>query len=278
MGALTRRGVLTGGAGVLGVGAVGGLGWQVAPGNLRIAIRERVGLAPEAYVPDVPQGRVRLETVRSASMGTIDLFSAVPAGYGEGEGLPVVVVLHGASASAAALRDFELGRFVTAAVRAGTPPFVLAGTDDGPAGWVRDGTIDPQAMLAEELPAWLDERGWDSGRKALWGWSRGGYGALRMIAAHPTWAGPTALFSPALHHDEPLLEDPATLRALEGRSWGLWCGEDDPFRDGAEALAAAAPTVPDPDVAGPGGHTRSYWNDHTLAMFDFVGRALATPS
>ena len=46
----------------------------------------------------------------------------------------MVVVLHGASASARDLRTFGLGRFVTAAVRAGTPPFVLASTDDGPAG------------------------------------------------------------------------------------------------------------------------------------------------
>ncbi len=99
-----------------------------------------------------------------------------------------------------------------------------------------------------------------------WGWSRGGYGALRMLAAHPDWAGPLALFSPALHDDDPLLQDPEMLSALRERRWGLWCGDDDPLRDGADALAATAPTAPDPDVAGPGDHTRSYWNAHTLAM------------
>ncbi|MGB3762492.1 MAG: hypothetical protein WA966_04655, partial [Ornithinimicrobium sp.] len=67
------------------------------------------------------------------------------------------------------------------------------------------------------------------------------------------------------------------LSALARRRWGLWCGQDDPFRDGADALAALAPRAPDPDVAGPGGHTRSYWNDHTLAMFEFLGRSLDLP-
>lgn len=132
-------------------------------------------------------------------MGAVDLFTAVPAGHGDGAGLPVVVVLHGSSAAAAALRGFGLGRFVTAAVRAGTPPFVLAGTDDGPAGWIADGPVDPPRMLRDELPTWLAERGFDAGRRTLWSWSRGG-----------------------------------------------------------------------PWVTGDGGHTRAYWNDHTLAMLDWL--------
>ena len=47
-----------------------------------------------------------------------------------------------------------------------------------------------------------------------------------------------------------------------------------PFRDGAEALAQAAPVSPDPLVHGEGGHTRVYWNDHTLEMLDWLTGSL----
>lgn len=256
-----------GAAAVAGAGAAGVVGWEVAPGSVRYRIQDSLGLLPDPFVPDAPEGEVRLEAVTSAHLGEIDLFTAVPHGHGDGAGLPVVVVLHGASASAAMLRDFGFGRFVTAAVEAGAPPFVLAGTDDGPAGWVPSGGVDPQAMLRDELPRWLAARGFAARRRALWGWSRGGYGALRFVQADPGWARALALFSPALHDDDPALDDLAALAALP---WALWCAEDDDFHDGAAALAERAPVAPDPWVEGEGGHTRGYWNDHTLAMMRFL--------
>jgi predicted esterase len=264
---VSRRGVLLVMGASVGVAALGVAGWQVAPDGTRFRIKQSFGLNPDPFVPDAPEGQVRLEEVTSTHMGEIELFTAVPEGYGDGRGLPVLVVLHGASASAAELQGFGLGRFVTAAVQAGAPPFVLAGTDDGPLGWLPDGDTDPQAMLREELPQWLGERGFDADRRALWGWSRGGYGALRYVQAEPTWAQAVALFSPALHAGDPSLAD---LGVFEEVPLGLWCGEDDPFRDGADALSAGSPVPPDPDVAGPGGHTRVYWNDQTLQMLAWI--------
>jgi hypothetical protein len=263
-----RRGLLVAGGSLVGLGA---LGWAVAPPSLTERLEGRLGIEPEVFVPDADEGAVRLERVSSQAMGQIDLFTAVPAGHGDGAGLPVVVVLHGSSASAADLRGFGLGRFVTAAVEAGTPPFVLVGTDDGPAGWVPSGVVDPPRMLREELPRWLAERGYDAERRGLWGWSRGGYGALRFATGEPDWAAAMALFSPALGPDDPVLDD---LGALARLPWGLWCGEWDPFRDGALALADTAPVAPDPWVGGDGGHTRAYWNGHTLAMLDWLVREL----
>jgi predicted esterase len=265
---LGRRGLLVAGGSVLGLGA---LGWQLTPPAVTERVRGVLGIEPEAFVPDAPEGDVQLRRMTSEAMGELDLFTAVPAGHGDGAGLPVVVVLHGSSAAAAQLRGFGLGRFVTAAVEAGAPPFVLAGTDDGPAGWVRSGDVDPQRMLREELPRWLAERGFASERRALWGWSRGAYGALRFAVEEPGWARAVALFSPALGPGDPVLDD---LDVLATIPWGLWCGEWDPFRDGADALAAAAPVAPDPSVAGDGGHTRAYWNDHTLDVFDWLARRL----
>jgi pimeloyl-ACP methyl ester carboxylesterase len=262
-GLVRRRTLLKGGGAAAACGVVGVVGWQAAPPALTTRVRRELGLLPDAYIPDAAEGEIRVERMDSAAMGSLDLFTAVPAGHGDGSGLPVIVVLHGASASAADLRGFGLGRFVTAAVAAGAPPFVLVGTDDGPDGWLPSGDVDPQRMLVDELPRWLTARGYDADRRALWGWSRGGYGALELVVDHPGWASALALFSPALRPGDRVLGDLDVLRDLP---WGLWCGVGDPFYEGALALAAAAPVAPDPWVTGEGGHTRIYWNSHTVEM------------
>ncbi len=263
----SRRGLLTGGAGALllaGAAAV----WAAPPDPIGRAL----GRHPEWFIPDAAEGTTRLETLSSAAMGgDVDLFTAVPAGYGDGVGLPVVVVLHGASASAAAFRDFGFSRFVTAAVEAGVPPFVLAGTDDGPAGWVRDGDVDPPAFLRDELPALLSERGFDAERRAVWAWSRGGYGALRLALDTPDFARAWALFSPAVPSGDPALDD---LSALDGVPTAFWCGTDDNFYDSIRAVVDRLPEEPEIAVYGDGGHTRVFWNDHTLDAFAWLGNRL----
>lgn len=271
---LSRRRLLTGGAAVAGLGAAavaGVVGLEHAPDSLKA----RLGLAPEAYVPDAPEGRLRLETVRSRAMGgEVDLFTAVPAGHGDGAGLPVVVVLHGANATAADFRGYGLGRFLTRAVERGAAPFVLAGTDDGPAGWVPSGRVDPQAMLTDELPGWLEQRGFDAGRRALWGWSRGGYGALRLAEAEPTWARAAALFSPAVVVGDPAGED---LAALGDLPLGVWCGTSDPFYDAVRALVERCPRPPEVLRYAEGAHTRAFWHDHTLEAFSWLAGRLFGP-
>ncbi len=149
-GVTSRRKLLIAGAGAVGLGALGVAGVELAP----YRVKARLGLTPDPYVPDAAEGRVRLETVRSAALGgDTELFTAVPAGHGNGAGLPVVVVLHGATASVGDFPGLGFGRFLTAAVERGAPPFVLAGTDDGPNGWVPEGGgIDPQAMVLDEIP------------------------------------------------------------------------------------------------------------------------------
>jgi pimeloyl-ACP methyl ester carboxylesterase len=261
---VTRRRLLGGAAGVLGAGVLGTAAWSVAPFELR----RQLGLTPEPFIPSAPIGRVRVERLRSEAMGgDVGLFTAVPAGYGDGAGLPVLVVLHGSSATVEDFRGFGFGEFVTAAVERGAPPFVLAGTEDGPAGWVPDAGVDPQAMLLQELPGWLEERGYDAGRRALWGWSRGGYGALRFAMIAPDWARAVALFSPAVAVGDPALRD---LRPLAGLPLGVWCGDDDPFVDGVRDVVRRLPDEPEVVTYDDGAHTRVFWNDHTLAAFDWL--------
>jgi hypothetical protein len=266
---VSRRSLLLGGAGAVGVGAVGAAGWQLAP----YGVKQRLGATPDPFIPDAAEGRVRLESVHSPALGgAVDLFTAVPAGHRDGAGLPVVLVLHGSSASAADFRGFGFGRFVTAAVERGAPPFVLAGTDDGPVGWVADGSgPDPQSMVLDELPRWLTERGFDAGRRALWGWSRGGYGVLRIAEAAPRFARAAALFSPAVVTGDPVFD---RLDALAPLPVGLWCGTSDPFYDAVRDLVHDLPVTPERLVYAPGAHTRVFWDDHTLDALGWLAERL----
>lgn len=265
---LSRRQLLTGGAGVAGVGVLGFGALELAPDRYQA----RLGLLPDPYIPDAHNGRVRLQRMRSEAMGgEVDLFTAVPAGHGSGAGLPVVVVMHGSSASAADFRAFGLGRFLTRAVQRGAPPFVLAGTDDGPSGWLPEGTVDPRRMLTEELPGWLEDRGFDAGQRAVWGWSRGGYGALSLVEAKPEWARAAALFSPAVSKGDDLF---AGLDAFRDLPLGIWCGTDDPFYPAVRELVSELPHRPEVVTFAEGAHTRIFWNDHTLAAFTWLASQL----
>jgi S-formylglutathione hydrolase FrmB len=198
----------------------------------------------------------------------------VPDGEGDGAGLPVCLILHGASATTADYTRFGFARFLTAAVRDGVPPFVLAGADGGRTRWVGFGpgsADDPQRMLAEEIPAWCEERGFDATRLAAFGWSMGGYGALRAAELRPGTLRAVAALSPALKDDDDVFADAARL---DGERTALWCGRADGLIDEAQALAAAIPGGPAVAEWAPGAHTRGYWNRVTPDAFRFVGERL----
>ena len=272
---VSRRTLLLGAA-----GAVVAAGAGAGASSARVRSRVRSGLGggadPTKGVPDAPEGRVRLETVRSAARGReVGLWTAVPAGHGDGAGLPVCLVLHGASATTADFSRFGLGRFLTGAVAAGAPPFVLAGADGGRTSWLGDGAgsaDDPQAMLADELPRWCRDRGFDSARLAAYCWSMGGFGGLRAAELRPgAWRAVAAL-SPAVAKGDAVVADAARL---DPARTALWCGESDAFFPAVQALAAALPAPPVISAHAPGGHTRQYWNSVTPDAFSFVARALA---
>src|SRR5207245_2671905 len=123
----------------------------VASGAVSLPSRVRRIFAQPAVsgpIPDVPLGQERLVQVASKARGrSVGFWTAVPAGLGDGHGLPVCLVLHGASATTADFSRFGLGRFLTDAVRSGVPPFVLAGADGGSTGWEPTSGDDPQRML-----------------------------------------------------------------------------------------------------------------------------------
>jgi predicted esterase len=254
---LARRSFLAG----LGAGAVvlAGCGWLRGDGE------------SPGPVPDAAVGDERVERRRSGARGQdVDFYTAVPAGHGDGRGLPVCLVLHGASATAADFGDFGFGRFLTHAVERGARPFVLAGATGGRLRWQPSGDDDPRAMVHDELPAWCAERGFDTGRMALWG-SMGGYGALRFAETYPGFARAVAAFSPACARGDAVFTEAGKLK---GTPVGLWCGLQDDLVDTVQALEQA---LPEPKAAGAyadGRHTRRYWNRCTPAAFDFLAAQL----
>lgn len=265
----SRRAVLV--AGVAGIGALAAAGAGVLTGVLPRRPDEG-GETPTSEIPKVSEGRVRLETVRSEARNRdVGLFTAVPEGHGDGAGLPVCLILHGGSATTADYSRFGFGRFLTAAVTSGVPPFVLAGADGGRNYWRPKPGDDAQRMLVEEMPRWLVDRGFDGCRLAAYGWSMGGYGALLLAETHPGLLRAVAALSPAVSRTGDVVGFAAKL---DGRKIALWCGLDDELLPANRELARRIPGGPAVASYAPGGHTRKYWNRVTPDAFRFVGSAL----
>lgn len=212
----------------------------------------------------------------SAARGrTVDFYTAVPAGYSDGRGLPVCLVLHGASKAARDFPGLGFGRFLSDAVRRGAAPFVLAGATGGRLSWQPAGSDNPQKMVHDEVPAWCAARGFDTSRLAVWGWSMGGYGALLFQETFPLTVRCVAAFSPAVTPGDAVF---ARARMLMDTPVGLWCGRDDGLYDNVRALQRALPQAP---VAGgytAGAHNFGYWSTVIPAAFDFVAGELAAPT
>jgi predicted esterase len=224
----------------------------------------------EPVIPDVPLGDERLEQRHSAARGQdVYFYTAVPAGHGDGRGLPVLLVLHGASKTAKDFPALGLGRFATDSVRRGNAPFVLAGATGGRLAWRPSGADDPQKMVHEEIPAWCAERGFDTSRMSACGWSMGGFGALLLAATFPGFVQAVAAFSPAVSPGDPVFTQAGALRDVPV---GLWCGTDDGLLPEVKALEKA---LPQPKAAGSyseGRHNFGYWSTCLPAAFDLVAR------
>jgi enterochelin esterase-like enzyme len=236
--------------------------------------RDVLGGGRPPVLPSAPAGDERLERRFSAARGrTVDFYTAVPDGYGDGRGLPVCLVLHGGSKRPSDFAALGLGRFLTDAIRRGAAPFVLAGATGDRLAWLPDGHDDPQRMLHDELPAWCAARGFDPSRLAAWGWSIGGYGALLLAETFPGFVRTVAAFSPAVTPGDAVFRGAARLA---GTPIGLWCGRDDGLYTNVRALQKVLPAEPAAGEYRAGRHNFGYWSTVIPAAFDFIAAALAT--
>jgi predicted esterase len=288
---LTRRDLLlSAGAAVVVIGAAGVLvEEEVLPGKYRL--RRALGMnGASGHIPDVTPGRVVSGSFRSEHrLGAETGWSIVYPGPRR-ERLPVMVSLHGIGGDhTTAITDLGLDRFLPAAADAGVPPFAIATVDGGTTYYhPRPQGEDAGAMVLDELLPLLTERGLDTRRLAFQGWSRGGYGSLRLapIVGLPRVRAVAAL-SPALwtnpddasasgFADAAEYERYSVMghqRELDGIPVRVDCGREDPFYEADRAYVDGFDR-PVTATFEDGAHDDAYWTRMVPAQLAFAGRRL----
>lgn len=245
---------------------------------------------PPAVPVDKPGSRLD-GSLPSAAMGRAVGWSiGYPPGSAPGARLPMLLVMHGRGDDhRAVFGRHALGAFLSAAVRAGVPPYALVSVDGGDHSYwhKRLSGEDPQAMIVDELLPLLERRGLVTGRIGVGGWSMGGYGALLLaerlgpsriavvVADSPAiWshAGDTAAGAFDGRADFLAHDVVRQHRGLGGIPVRIACGREDPFLPGVKALLGALPGAG--RELGPGGHNVAFWQRAAPRQLAFAGRHL----
>lgn len=287
----TRRTVLLGGLGSLGVLATAAAGLEsgLLPGPGRLErITDRV---PAGVAARDPGRLVTGSFVSAARRGTPTSWSlAYPPGH-DRVGLPVLIALHGRGGNHwdAFARSLHLDRFLAEAVAQGSAPFTIASVDGGDHEyWHPRRDTDPAGMVTSEFLPLLGRRGVDTTRIGLLGWSMGGYGALYL--AGQLGRRRTAVViaeSPAVWHQAGqsaagAFDDAEDFNAhaifgrtnlLDGIPLRVDCGSEDGFAPVTRDLRAALSPVPAGGIE-PGGHNVSYWRSQAAAQLRFAASHL----
>ncbi|WP_372452287.1 alpha/beta hydrolase [Saccharothrix obliqua] len=285
-----RRRTVLGALGATGLAAAGltaAVGGHAPAGE---ALRHVLGVA--GPVPAIKRAVVRAERLPSRYRGRdVDVVTIVPPGVPT-EGLPMSLLLHGLHGSA---RYAAVGgmpdALVTAVSRRSVPPFGFIAVDGGDNYWHENAAgDDPMAMLLEEVPVWLAERGLGP-LFACTGTSMGGFGALlhaRRRAERREPLKAVAAISPGLllswsemakrkafrSREEWASLDPLRhLDALGGVPVGVWIGDKDRFIEGTRRfIAAAKPAVAS---VSPGGHDDVFYRKVVPDVLRFLGKRLS---
>ena len=198
-----------------------------------------------------------------------------------GAGLPVIYLLHGASADESQWDDVAIDEAADEGRAKGIfPPLILVfpkRIDDSfrprP-----DGDLSFEHFVIAELIPWVEVHTParpDRDHRAIGGISRGGFWALEIAFRHPDLFSAVGGHSPAVGpQSDPfsplglVSARPADLRSL--RIW-LDVGTEDSLRAGVAQLAAAltAAEIPNTLEQWPGGHDRPYWRSHVSDYLTF---------
>jgi enterochelin esterase-like enzyme len=279
-GTLTRRQALA--AGALGAAAAlaGGAGLVqagVLPGRYRVG--RLLGACDVGGPPPttVAPGPLRLASFPSERRGrAVGYGIAWPPGSGPGDRLPVCLLLHAAAGNERTpFERLRLHHHLAQAVAAGgVRPFALASADGAGSGWRPVAGDDPLGMVTGELLPLLSGLGLGTGPGSLGvlGWSAGGAAALRLGEAEPDRLAVLAAASPAVTGDG---AEVAAAGRLGGLAVRVDCGANDPFADGARALAAALPAAQ--VTVAKGCHDAAFWQRVAPAQLRFLADALGRP-
>ena len=224
--------------------------------------------------------RVEYRTLESEAMrGPVSYAVGSPAPEA-----PVVYALHGRGEDDSFA--VERVRFQDFLAAAGVVATVVSVDGGASSYWhPRRTGIDPLGMLVRELVP-LVESTLGNGRRALVGWSMGGYGALLAASRFPDLFGVVVATAPALWRTAEEAADGAFDGELDFRAHDVFtatdrlasvrlrldCGRDDPF---AEAVRELGRRLPDAElVVGRGFHDAATWRRMAPAQAAFLGRHL----
>lgn len=200
-------------------------------------------------------------------------------------GLPVIYLLHGASADESQWDDVAADEAADEGRAKGTlPPVILVfpkRTDDSTRPRP-DGDLPYEHFVVAELIPWVEAHTParpDRDHRAIGGISRGGFWALEIAFRHPELFSAVGGHSPVAGQKN----DPYTplglvsIRPADLRSLRIWLdvGTEDSLRAGVINFAAelTAAEIPNTFEQWPGGHNRPYWRSHTADYLAFYTAA-----
>jgi dienelactone hydrolase len=292
---IRRRALLLGlpATGVAAAAAVfGGVESGLLPGRTRLD--RALGLTGlDGVIPDVNPGPVEVGSFRSRYRDDTETGWALVRPPGDHQDLPLVIALHGRGGDhGTILTELGVPQFLAQAVDRGVPAFAVASVDGGETYWhPHDGT-DTGATVTDELIPMLTERfdDLDTGRLGFYGWSMGGYGALRLaarlgprrvhgvaVASPALWVdssgvSPAGFSTPAEYDTYSVFHDQTDLDGIRVR---VDIGRDDPFYVATKQYVAGFPASAHVVSSCPAGaHDAGFWRRMLPAELGFLGRAL----
>jgi hypothetical protein len=290
---VTRRQFLAGAG--LTAGAVlvgGGLASRLLPWHewLNAAQNE---LGDTGLIHSLSGATVRRYELHSRYVGDpVEYQIAWPPGAKPGDALPVCFALPGRGGGP----PMGFADVVARAVKSHeSPPYAVVGVAGGESYWHRRASgEDRLSMLLREIIP-LCERNHRLGghglKRAVIGWSMGGYGALLAAETKPTLFAAVVAVGPAVWTSyEAMMLGPRDAfdsaadfakydvighaPRLAGVNLRIDCGKSDPFWGYVTHLEAALPSRPAGGY-GEGGHDRKFFDKVAPADAKFIGRALA---
>jgi len=284
---LTRRQVLAGLGGLAVLGAAGVAVDHAGDPRVRRGLR-RLGLAhsPDGHVPDSQTKEISGSLTTANMPRPVAWTISMPSVPAQG----VVYCLHSyGNDHRMAFDRIHLPDVVAAA----GAPLAVAAVDGGrTAYWhERADGRDPLAMLLDDFVPMVDARVGTGLRRALLGWSMGGYGALLAAERAPDAFDAVAAASPALFHGPSDVPETAFdgvadyrrnnvfagIEELAGITVRIDCGTDDPFVDAARRFAARLPGRNHGRFSS-GFHDEAYWRSIAPAQVATIAAAMRKAS
>ena len=285
--ALRGFGITTVVLALLAAGAAVAVERGILPGRVRL--HAWLGLnGPGTPIPDVQHGSIQTASFHSAARGREVSYSIFwPRGA---RPTRLILALHGyGNDHNGAEDDLGMSEFQAEAIDAGVPAFAVVSVDAGVGFYHPFRGDDASAMILHELLPRLGQAGLDTHRIGLYGWSMGGYGALRLatllgphrvagVAAvsaalwqNPSDA-PTVSFAGAADYERySVMHAQAALARIPLR---IEVGDGDPFLNADREFVAGFGGSVALSVTS-GGHTDGYWRSRLLGDLEFLGRRLA---